>query len=105
MYDLRSYESNFCNCVEKPEKFRTSTRFEPMTSFFRLLYAIAKIALITAKILASLDMNTLFQNVVRLQRKHQGWCKEKVYTELGNLDVVKQTKISWSFTFLPTVYQ
>ena len=28
-YDLRSYESNFCNCVEKPEKFRTSTGFEP----------------------------------------------------------------------------
>ena len=24
-YDLRSYERNFCNCVEKPEKFRTST--------------------------------------------------------------------------------
>ena len=97
-YDLRSYESNFCNCVEKPEKFRTSTGFEPVTSrfrcdaltnwamkpltlgaghlwvlmvplkwymkwikprwspeFFRLLYAIAKIALITAKIIASLD--------------------------------------------------
>ena len=47
-YDLRSYERNFCNCVEKPEKFRTS-------EFFRLLYAIAKIALITAKIIASLD--------------------------------------------------
>ena len=26
-YDLRSYESNFCNCVEKPENFRTSTGF------------------------------------------------------------------------------
>ena len=28
-YDLRSYERNFYNCVEKPEKFRTSTGFEP----------------------------------------------------------------------------
>ena len=25
----------FCNCVEKPEKFRTSTGFEPVTSRFR----------------------------------------------------------------------
>ena len=24
-YDPRSYERNFCNCVKKPEKFRTST--------------------------------------------------------------------------------
>ena len=37
-YDLRSnffYERNFRNCVEKPEKFRTSTEFEPVTSRFR----------------------------------------------------------------------
>ena len=34
-YDLRSYERNFSNCVEKPEKFRTSTGFEPVTSRFR----------------------------------------------------------------------
>ena len=34
-YDLRSYQRNFCNCVEKPEKFRTSTGFEPVTSRFR----------------------------------------------------------------------
>ena len=26
-YDLRSYERNFCNCIEKPEKFRTLTGF------------------------------------------------------------------------------
>ena len=25
----------FCNCVQKPEKFRTSTGFEPVTSRFR----------------------------------------------------------------------
>ena len=31
-YDPRSYERNFCNCVKKPEKFRTSTGFEPVTS-------------------------------------------------------------------------
>ena len=34
-YDLRSYERNFYNCVEKPEKFRTSTGFEPVTLRFR----------------------------------------------------------------------
>ena len=34
-YDLRSYECNFYNCVEKPEKFRTSTGFEPVTSRYR----------------------------------------------------------------------
>ena len=33
-YDLRSYERNFCNYLEKPEKFRTSTGFEPVTSQF-----------------------------------------------------------------------
>ena len=27
--DEMIYERNFCNCVKKPEKFRTSTRFEP----------------------------------------------------------------------------
>ena len=32
-YDLRSYERNFCNCVEKPEKFRTG--FEPVNWRFR----------------------------------------------------------------------
>ena len=26
--------TNFSNCIEKPEKFRTSTGFEPMTSWF-----------------------------------------------------------------------
>ena len=31
--DLRSYERNFCNCVKKPEKFRTSTGFEPVINF------------------------------------------------------------------------
>ena len=31
-YDPRSYERNFCNCVKKPENFRTSTGFEPVTS-------------------------------------------------------------------------
>ena len=34
-YDLRSYGRIFCNCVEKPEKFRASTGFEPVTSRFR----------------------------------------------------------------------
>ena len=30
-YAPRSYERNFSNCVEKTGKFRTSTRFEPVT--------------------------------------------------------------------------
>ena len=34
-YDPRSYERNYCNYVEKPEKFRTSTGFEPVTSRYR----------------------------------------------------------------------
>ena len=34
-YDLRSCERNICNCLEKPEKFRTSTGFEPVTSRYR----------------------------------------------------------------------
>ena len=34
-YDPRSYERNFCNCVKNPEKFRTSTGFEPVTSRYR----------------------------------------------------------------------
>ena len=34
-YDPRSCERNFCNCVEKPENFRTSTGFEPVTSRYR----------------------------------------------------------------------
>ena len=34
-YDLRSYKRNFCNWIDKPEKFRTSTGFEPLTSRFR----------------------------------------------------------------------
>ena len=31
-YDHRSYERNLSNCVWKPEKVRTSTGFEPVTS-------------------------------------------------------------------------
>ena len=34
-YDPRSYERNFCKCVEKSEKFRTAMGFEPMTSRYR----------------------------------------------------------------------
>ena len=34
-YDLRSYKRNFCNCVKKPEKFRTSTGFEPVISWYQ----------------------------------------------------------------------
>ena len=29
-HDHRSYERNLSNCVEKPEKVRTSTGFEPV---------------------------------------------------------------------------
>ena len=34
-YDPNSYERNFCNCVKKPEKFRPSTGFEPVTSRYQ----------------------------------------------------------------------
>ena len=34
-YDPRSYKRNFCNCGWKPEIFRTSTGFEPVTSRYR----------------------------------------------------------------------
>ena len=34
-YDHRSYERNLSNCVQKPEKVRTSTGFEPVTSRYR----------------------------------------------------------------------
>ena len=34
-YDPRSYERNSCNCVKKPEQFRTSTGFESVTSRYR----------------------------------------------------------------------
>ena len=34
-YDPRSCERNFCNCVKKPEKLKTSTGFEPVTSWSR----------------------------------------------------------------------
>ena len=34
-YDPRSYECNFSNCVEKLEKFKTSTGFQPVTSRYR----------------------------------------------------------------------
>ena len=33
-YDHHRYERNLSNCVEKPEKVRTSTGFEPVTSGF-----------------------------------------------------------------------
>ena len=34
-YGSRSFGRKFCNCVEKPEKFRSSTEFEPVTSRLR----------------------------------------------------------------------
>ena len=34
-YDPRSYERNFYNCLKKPEKFRTSTGFEPVNPRYR----------------------------------------------------------------------
>ena len=46
--DPRSYDRNFCNCVKKPEKNSV------LNFFFRLLYAIVKIAIITARIILHL---------------------------------------------------
>ena len=36
-YDPHRYECNLCNCIWKPEKFRTSTGFEPVTSQYRCI--------------------------------------------------------------------
>ena len=47
-YDPRSYKRNFCNCVWKPQKF------------FRLPYAISKIAFITSMIVAYLISHSQF---------------------------------------------
>ena len=37
LYDHRSYERNFNNCVEKLRKFRTSTEIELMTLRYNLV--------------------------------------------------------------------
>ena len=34
-HDHRSYERNLSNCEQKPEKVRTPTGFEPVTSRYR----------------------------------------------------------------------
>ena len=34
-YDPHSHECNFSNCVRRPEKFRSSTGLEPVTSRYR----------------------------------------------------------------------
>ena len=34
-HDHRSFERNLSNCEQKPEKVRTSTEFEPVTSRYR----------------------------------------------------------------------
>ena len=61
--DPRSYDRNFCNCVKKPDQknsglqrgwifFWIFLNFKKKSwIFFRLLYAIAKIAIITARII------------------------------------------------------
>ena len=36
-YDSRSYKSNFGNCVEKPEKFRTSIEMKPVNTRCRCI--------------------------------------------------------------------
>ena len=65
-YDPRSYERNFCNCIKKPENFRTSMGFEPVTLRYRckrsnqLSYEAT--AFITARIIASLDIWSISYN-------------------------------------------
>ena len=54
--DPCSYDHNFCNCVKK-HRYREvmgSSPVEVLNFFFRLLYAIAKIAIITARIILHL---------------------------------------------------
>ena len=44
-HDHRSYERNLSNCVEKPEKVRTSTGFEPVKScYFRRINSIEAVS-------------------------------------------------------------
>ena len=54
--DPRSCDHNFYNCVKKPEKKNSGLQRAPLKSwiFFRLLCAIAKIAITTARIILHL---------------------------------------------------
>ena len=71
-YDPRHNERNFSNCVEKREILGLQRSliwrngFKPRWSpeFFRLLYAFAKIASVTARIMASLDFISAVQYVI-----------------------------------------
>ena len=65
--DPRSWDRNFYNCVKKPEK-----------NFFRLLYAIVKIAITTARIILHLisysqctyDLFPMHHSLTYLSREH-----------------------------------
>ena len=52
--DPRSYDRNFYSCIKKPEKNSGLQRGLNPWPFFRLLYAIVKIAIITARIILHL---------------------------------------------------
>ena len=69
-YGLRSYESNFCNCVEKPEKIRTSTGFEPVTSRYRC-EALTNWAM--KPLTLGADVQTPLKTETVISQKRNGW--------------------------------
>ena len=60
----------FSNCIEKPEKFRTSMGFEPVAypakvlNFSGFSTQLLKIEFITARIIALLDFMTTVQYMI-----------------------------------------
>ena len=73
--DPRSCDRNFYNCVKKPEKKKNNKKKKkkksglqqgPLKSwiFFRLLYAIVKIAITTARIILHLIIDYTCQNIL-----------------------------------------
>ena len=63
-------KANFCKCVGKPEKLRLFFAIDAL-NVFRPLYAIAKIAFITARITASLDLRCILTSHWKLSGKRK----------------------------------
>ena len=68
-YDPHSYECNFSNCIEKPEKFRTSTGFEPMPSRCR------------CGAVTHWPMKPLMLGVGQLSMSHNQWIALKAHSD------------------------
>ena len=68
-YDPHSYECNFSNCIEKPEKFRTLTGFEPMPSRCR------------CGAVTHWSMKPLMLGVGQLSISHNQWIALKAHSD------------------------